>query len=194
MHLLTGLMLGELLMGSRMLGKRAPEVPFEIVHSLPGRLRVRVAALRGQQASAREVVALLTATPGVNSASANALTGTMLIHFDDGPEIRAALVEALEGAAASLTTAKAEAAHETSLEAGAPPKILHRVGGFARHANTEVLEHSGGLVDLETLLGAACALWGAKTLLSPGLLARWQGVTLLYWSYNIFRRRLSGGD
>ncbi len=50
-----------------------------LIHSLPGRVRVRVPGLSGRQP---DVEALLREVPGVHSARANPLTSTILVHFN----------------------------------------------------------------------------------------------------------------
>lgn len=52
------------------------------VHHVPGRLRVRAAAVRGSEEKAAAVKALLESTPGVRSVTANSLTGSVTIHYD----------------------------------------------------------------------------------------------------------------
>lgn len=53
----------------------------EYVHFVPGRLRVRTAALR-QQHRAAEAAAKVAALPMVTSAVANSVTGSLTINFD----------------------------------------------------------------------------------------------------------------
>lgn len=52
------------------------------LHLLPGRGRVRVPGLRGDERLARLLEQRLGALPGVRGATASALTGSLLIHFD----------------------------------------------------------------------------------------------------------------
>ena len=67
----------------------------EIVSATPGRTRLRVQGLRGDQARADELSARLRALDGVTAVEAKALTGTLLVRFDARrvtlQEIRAAL-------------------------------------------------------------------------------------------------------
>lgn len=64
----------------------------EIAHRLPGRVRLRVPALRGDAARLAALAAALRSLPGVTNAAAGPLTGTLLLHHA-GP------LEALRAAA-----------------------------------------------------------------------------------------------
>jgi Heavy metal associated domain 2 len=73
-----------------------------VVHALPGRVRVHVAALR--RADPRTAEARLAAAAGVRRVRANANTGNILIEFDPGRVDEAGVV-ALAGAAVSRAVA-----------------------------------------------------------------------------------------
>ena len=51
-------------------------------HELPGRLRVRIPALRGDAAAARRAVGAALLCAGVRQADANPATGSLLVEFD----------------------------------------------------------------------------------------------------------------
>lgn len=55
---------------------------FSYVHSTPGRMRIRVPALRGEESRYRRMEADLAARPGITHVTANPLTGSVLILFD----------------------------------------------------------------------------------------------------------------
>lgn len=67
------------------------------VHHIPGRLRVRSAAVKKNQVKAGAVKALLADAPGVRSSEVNTLTGSIVVHYDpaltSGPAITAILRE-----------------------------------------------------------------------------------------------------
>jgi hypothetical protein len=56
--------------------------PSGCVHALPGRLRVKVAAIKRAPAAAREVEQALRQVPGIAEAIANPVTGSVLIRYD----------------------------------------------------------------------------------------------------------------
>jgi hypothetical protein len=53
-----------------------------IVHFLPGRLRLKVAAIRGDPAHAERLRAAFGQVPGVQEIAYNTLTGSVLIRYD----------------------------------------------------------------------------------------------------------------
>lgn len=67
----------------------------EFLSATPGRARLRVHGLRGDDAHADELSARVRALDGVTAVEAKALTGTLLVRFDPRratlPEIQAAL-------------------------------------------------------------------------------------------------------
>ncbi len=60
----------------------------EYVHHIPGRLRVRSAAIKGSQAGAGRATTLVHSLAGVRSVEANVLTGSLTVRYD--PEITSA--------------------------------------------------------------------------------------------------------
>jgi hypothetical protein len=68
----------------------------EIMSIVAGRVRLRVHGLRDNAARASEIAATVRAVPGVTSATASALTGTLLVHFDQTETSVAEIVGVLE--------------------------------------------------------------------------------------------------
>lgn len=66
----------------------------EIAHRLPGRMRLRVPALRGAPARLAALAGSLRALPGVTAAAAGPLTGTLLLHHAGDFEALRATAEA----------------------------------------------------------------------------------------------------
>lgn len=54
----------------------------EIVHFIPGRVRLRATELRGQDAFAERIQARLAQVPGISRVDINTLTGSVLITYD----------------------------------------------------------------------------------------------------------------
>jgi copper chaperone CopZ len=52
------------------------------LHELPGRLRIRIPALRQSSHKARNIERSLKNLPGVHSVSINPVTGSLLVYFD----------------------------------------------------------------------------------------------------------------
>ena len=52
------------------------------IHSIPGRLRVKTPLVKGSQENAKDVEGLLKFYQGVDKASANPLTGSVVVNYD----------------------------------------------------------------------------------------------------------------
>lgn len=61
--------------------KRQPN-PVEVVHRVPGRLRLALHGLKRQPRRARRVERAIAGLPGVTAASASPCTGRVLIQYD----------------------------------------------------------------------------------------------------------------
>jgi copper chaperone CopZ len=57
-------------------------VAISYVHDLPGRLRVRIPATKGNSISAEKLVNRINALEGIASVDANPVTGSILIRYD----------------------------------------------------------------------------------------------------------------
>ena len=54
------------------------------MHNIPGRLRVRIPAIRGSSEKARAAQALLMDLEGIESIRANMVTGSIVVKYDPG--------------------------------------------------------------------------------------------------------------
>jgi hypothetical protein len=59
-----------------------PVVKLDVVHRLPGRLRLRSAALKGDRRASEEMRGQLARIAGVRSVTANPGTGSLLLQYD----------------------------------------------------------------------------------------------------------------
>jgi hypothetical protein len=66
-----------------------------LVHETPGRMRLLSAAAKGYPARAAMLAAQAHSLPGVVGASANPLTGSLIIRYDGGSHRRGELLRAL---------------------------------------------------------------------------------------------------
>ena len=77
----------------------APDPQAVIASQTPGRVRIRLPAVRGSPPAAAAIAGRLERLAGVQQASANALTGSVLVRFDphrtDSARILGALVDPL---------------------------------------------------------------------------------------------------
>jgi len=159
-------------------------MPFEIVHTLPGRLRVRVRRLVGDPAFQLRVTQAVGRVAGVQSVRAEPRTGSVVVHFVNQEDTRRQLVEAFE----NVTHGDRDSG-ECDVRVGGQARNLRRILADAcRRLDARVRSQSSGAVDLEAMVALTAGFWGVKTLLVPGRLSRWHGLTLLYWCYGMLRR------
>ncbi len=52
------------------------------IHAIPGRMRIHIHEVKGSPAKAREIKDILMGCAGVNDATANSMTGNVLIIYD----------------------------------------------------------------------------------------------------------------
>jgi hypothetical protein len=67
------------------------------IHDTPGRLRFRIRPIKGDRRSAAALRARMEAIEGVAAASANPLTGSLLVHHDGAPATRERILGSLGG-------------------------------------------------------------------------------------------------
>ncbi len=123
----------------------------EVAHALPGRVRLKVARLRGNPTLARQAEARLHQIPGIRRVEARPASGSLVLYFD-GAELLS------EGALAALTAGFRE--------------LLPEVDPEALPLNREVLAGQGGAgnpVGSGGLMGAAAALNAGVARLTGGV-------------------------
>lgn len=54
------------------------------VHHVPGRMRLRISALKGNRSLANQLKQQIATLEGVERAEANSLTGSILVHYRGG--------------------------------------------------------------------------------------------------------------
>lgn len=117
----------------------------KVAHALPGRVRLKVAKLRGNPALAQQAEARLQQVPGIQRVEAKPTTGSLLLYFD--------VAELLaEGALAALTDGFSELLPEV-----APDALLLGVESLAGQALAANPAGSGGLVGAVAALNAGLA-------------------------------------
>jgi hypothetical protein len=89
-----------------------------LVHDVPGRLRFFAPRVKRDQRAAAALRRRARAVPGVAAASANPLTGSLLVHHDGALATRARILDALE--VADLGPALAPPPRREPIRAAAP--------------------------------------------------------------------------
>ena len=137
---------------------------------MPGRVRLKMAAVKGHPEMARKLTKKLAAVPGIHQVEANPSTGSLLVHFDQ---------EALQTAEAlePLSAILAEFCPEVE-----PLELLGQLGSLAaitetgpgvsarltagvQSLNTQLGKLTGGL-DLKVLAPLALFAFGLRGLLA----------------------------
>ncbi len=133
---------------------RPPRDPVAVLRGFPGRLRLRVAGLKGDAACAARLAGRLPGQAGIHTASPNPTTGTLLVTCDAAAD-RAVLLEAVAAVAADRTpTAAADGAAATAetTSTGSPAGDWHlrpaeaAVAAFESSADTGLSEDRARLV------------------------------------------------
>ena len=141
----------------------------KVVHALPGRVRVKVAQIKGNPELARQAREKLAGVPGIREVEANPLTGSVLVLFDLAASM-AETVEPLGEVVAelfpeieALSLISGLAALTATPDAGANPGGKP-MGGLAA-LNAQVCRITGCL-DLKLLAPLALLFLGARGLLA----------------------------
>lgn len=166
-----------------------------IVHSLPGRARLRVSAIRNQREECAAAARAVAALPGVALVRADPFTGSFLVRYDE------ATVDAL--ALASTVRDAVEA--RGILLAGERPPLEHRDGpaqpsaiGRAlyqvfRDLNEELPRRTGGGIDLGVLTTAAFFTFGAAEVISTRKIPPPPWFNMAWWGFQTFLSSEGGG-
>ncbi len=75
---------------------RLPALEIDVAHYLPGRLRLRLARLKGNARAGEEARFHLAQLAGVSSAKANACTGSLLVEYDRAVTSPGKVIDVLE--------------------------------------------------------------------------------------------------
>ena len=142
-----------------------------VVHATPGRLRLKIASLKNNQALAQELQTRLGALAEVQEALPNPLTGSLLINFAERSSDWAAVSSALAKPLASLFPPARPKAMAESLSAGVMacragrPASEGLAESFGR-LNSMMTGLTGGTLDLRTLLPLGLFYLGIRSLLT----------------------------
>ena len=164
---------------------------FRTVHAIPGRIRVKVGALKDNAALARELRERLAAEPGVRRAEANPTTGSLLVLYDtEAPGWRdytRALSDRLRSVAPGVDPAEiaARLAAAPAPTNGTVGIEAHHVMGYFRGLNEEVRSATGG-PGLTMLVPLALLLLGARGLLAAEKVAVPRWYDLVWFGFATF--------
>ena len=202
MHILTGLLVGEFLLGGGILkklrggsggggGRGGPG--FKLRHVLAGRVRFFVPLLKGgPKERLEELVSEVEGIRNVKEVAADHRTGSLVVKFQEAQATRGDIVACLQRFVEKHRAKEnPQEARERSTVGGrleGEPLLKETLMEVGRALNAAVRQETRDVVDLNTLLATGFGVLGAKTLVAPGSSRRLSGLSWLYWSYNLLRR------
>jgi hypothetical protein len=151
----------------------------ELIHAIPGRVRVRLPEIKADAERARQIEQMLGSLPAVRQAQANPLTASVLIHYncdqlaellENTPD------EQLSGWAARLGLEPAQLRRWVTdgdrfgAACGSPPDLETAIRAGAR-ALDERVGRTTGVINLRLLVPVVLFGLGLRALLARGNLA-----------------------
>jgi Heavy metal associated domain 2 len=163
----------------------------QVVHAIPGRIRLKVAQVRKNPVLASEIQTRLATIHGIRQVEVNPLTGSILMLYEAQD---AAAPDSLRTLAESLATLfpgfdlNNFAAKQPSSTNGAnsAPSLAGGVASFFGALNSEVKQVTGGNADLRILLPLALFLFGVGGVLMSEKLPLPTWYDLLWFSLGTF--------
>lgn len=160
-----------------------------LLHRLPTRLRLGVAALRDNgftptdqsrvnaESSPVEVVEMVIRDlEGVTTVQANGVTGSLLVEHDGAP-----------GREKEILTALFEVVPSGTLPAD-EPQLLANMSRVGEVLNRITLRASRGQLDLRTALPLLLGIYGLSRLLTERPFRPPSGLTMVWWAYTGIRQ------
>lgn len=148
------------------------EAEVTVAHALPGRLRLKVARVKGDAAFARRVEERLRAVPALKAVTAAPLTGSVVVHYDPeaitSPPHLLALSEAVTELFPGLDLTELPRLLSSGgiSPSGSPSSLAAGITTFFSQLNSQVSAATGGLVDLKVLLPVSLFGLGVRALLT----------------------------
>lgn len=154
----------------------------QVVHFLPGRVRVKLPGLKGNTALARELQQTLAAIDGIQHVEVGLTTGSVLVLYDPGMAASFTL-ESLHAEAVSSLMTLADAlglsledvdmdelqrwlhATRNGTRSGTPEELESGVGAWFTSMQAGLAQTTSGLGDLRTLIPLTLCFLGFRSLL-----------------------------
>jgi hypothetical protein len=164
----------------------------KVVHALPGRVRLKVAKVKGDQTLARRAEKKLAQVPGIKQVEAKAKTGSLLLHYDLKELCAEASMGILEETLGELfpeievvSLIAGLACLEKSPGAETGLALTEEITGSFRALNAGVSQLTGGL-DLKILMPLALILLGLRALWQSEKITAPSWFTLLWSGFASF--------
>ena len=177
MHIITGMLVSFLFSK----GKKPDRHPFlqlrwPIItkHVLPGRIRFHIPLLVGQEKTITDLTQQLKKIDGIEKVHCNAVTGSVLLYFDDTrlqPELLFTVLIRLLGL-------------EKELERTPEARIKREISRISRALNQAIYTKTEGLLDLKTLPPLSLGLIGLFRLVTERPISMPSSIALMWWAWS----------
>jgi len=149
----------------------------QIVHFLPGRVRVKLPRLKGNASLAGEVERILTALQGICHVETSTMTGSVLVLYEScllaslDLEAVGSLMELAHTLGLSFEDGDMDAlqhwlhAAANGTRTETPTALGNNITAFFDNVNTGVTQITGGWGELRTLVPLTLAFFGLRSLL-----------------------------
>ena len=138
-----------------------------VIHAIPGRMRLRIPSLKGNEDLARPLREHLSSIPGVARLDVNPVTGSVLVVHHAREATPPELVQSLAEGLAPLVGVDQRRLQAHLSHDARPGRSHHSVHGFFKDLNASFKSATGG-ADLSLLVPALLILLGFRRLLSEG--------------------------
>jgi len=161
----------------------------KVVHTIPGRVRVKLSQIKENPALAREVHERLSAVQGIQRAEVNPITGSILVLYDrtqlEPLDSLLSLAEWFGPLFPDFEFSDLESLLASANGDGADPSLAEHLSTIFGSLNAKVGETTGG-VDLKLLLPLTLFLLGVRGLLvaGKGVFPTWYD--LLWFAFGTF--------
>jgi len=177
MHIITGVILS-MLFSKNKAGGASPLLrlrwPIITKHILPGRVRFQIPLLKGQEEVLIKTQNQLKKIDGIHQVTITALTGSVLILFDEN-KLEAELL---------FTALIKLLGLEKELEQTPNARIKKQINQFVSALNTAVYTQTDGMLDLKTSVPLLLGLYGLFRVFTERPLSMPASVTMIWWAYN----------
>ncbi len=181
MHMLVGLLLTRFLKRAHAKSGFLPHVrgKFEVIHTLPGRIRFRIPMLEGQDPEVINTVEKeLKRLPEINSVELNPISASLVLDYND-EKINASIICGILLKLLEL---------EDDLDAQPQSIAQKELNLIGKSLNRQVYNSSAGIVDLTSALALSIFGLGLYKIIVQRDRSIPGGFSLLWWAYIIFQR------
>ncbi len=180
MHMLVGFILTRLLKRAQNTNPILPHLrgKFEVLHSMPGRIRFLIPMLEAQDSKVIDAVKNeLSELPEIKEVDINSVTGTLVLQYN-AEEIDAAIVCGILLKLLGL---------EDVLDAQPQSLAQKELSLIGTSLNRQVYNSSAGVLDLTSSLAITLFLLGMYKIIIQKERTTPGGFSLLWWAYVIFQ-------